>query len=196
MENKREIEMENIEQELKKIGEQIKDFKNKFKKTGDTRLLSHIQYLEIGKVGLGDDLWDLIKGRWDQKMGFDIIGLNPKNKRGEYFRNNNYWWSALASFIHMHLNCFTEKEYERFYYNSNIIIKEVKVKKIVNFLNNALENKEDYNQWIEKFEEAMRLQLIKFDMIKAGDKYNLPFHWENVREFKEFCEGCRGFIIG
>lgn len=32
-------------------------------------------------------------------MGMDVIGVKPKNKKGEYFRNNVWWWRPLATFI-------------------------------------------------------------------------------------------------
>jgi hypothetical protein len=28
-------------------------------------------------------------------MGMDVYGKNPKNERGEYFRNNVWWWRPL-----------------------------------------------------------------------------------------------------
>jgi hypothetical protein len=31
-------------------------------------------------------------------MGMDVIGRNPKNKDGEYFRNNVWWWRRLWDF--------------------------------------------------------------------------------------------------
>lgn len=32
-------------------------------------------------------------------MGMDVYGLNPKNEKGEYFRNNVWWWRPLADYI-------------------------------------------------------------------------------------------------
>lgn len=32
-------------------------------------------------------------------MGMDVYGSNPKNEKGEYFRNNVWWWRPLASYI-------------------------------------------------------------------------------------------------
>ncbi len=31
-------------------------------------------------------------------MGMDVIGKNAKNKRGEYFRNNVWWWRPLWNY--------------------------------------------------------------------------------------------------
>ena len=32
-------------------------------------------------------------------MGMDVFGENPKNEKGEYFRNNVWWWRPLADFV-------------------------------------------------------------------------------------------------
>lgn len=32
-------------------------------------------------------------------MGMDVYGVNPKNEKGEYFRNNVWWWRPLADFV-------------------------------------------------------------------------------------------------
>lgn len=32
-------------------------------------------------------------------MGMDVFGKKPTSKRGEYFRNNVWWWRPLAGFI-------------------------------------------------------------------------------------------------
>ena len=32
-------------------------------------------------------------------MGMDVYGENPKNEKGEYFRNNVWWWRPLGDFV-------------------------------------------------------------------------------------------------
>jgi hypothetical protein len=32
-------------------------------------------------------------------MGFDLNGLKPSNQKGEYFRNNAWWWRPLAEYV-------------------------------------------------------------------------------------------------
>ena len=32
-------------------------------------------------------------------MGMDVIGKNPKNETGEYFRNNVWGWGPLATYV-------------------------------------------------------------------------------------------------
>ena len=31
-------------------------------------------------------------------MGMDVYGTEPKNEKGEYFRNNVWWWHPLWSY--------------------------------------------------------------------------------------------------
>ena len=33
-------------------------------------------------------------------MGMDISGVNPKNERGSYFRNNCWWWRPLWQYCY------------------------------------------------------------------------------------------------
>lgn len=32
-------------------------------------------------------------------MGMDLMGVDPKNDKGTYFRNNVWWWHPLAEYI-------------------------------------------------------------------------------------------------
>ena len=32
-------------------------------------------------------------------MGMDVFGLAPKEEKGEYFRNNVWWWRPLWDFV-------------------------------------------------------------------------------------------------
>lgn len=32
-------------------------------------------------------------------MGFDILGRRAKSEKGEYFRNNVWWWRPLAAYV-------------------------------------------------------------------------------------------------
>ena len=50
-------------------------------------------------------------------MGFDISGLNPKNKKGEYFRNNVWWWRPLAQYVLEETKVIDEKDKEHWHYN-------------------------------------------------------------------------------
>ena len=32
-------------------------------------------------------------------MGFDLCGNSPKDEKGEYFRNNVWWWRPLWDYV-------------------------------------------------------------------------------------------------
>ena len=32
-------------------------------------------------------------------MGMDVFGLEPRKEKGEYFRNNVWWWRPLWDFV-------------------------------------------------------------------------------------------------
>lgn len=42
-------------------------------------------------------------------MGMDVIGVNPISERGEYFRNNVWWWRPLADYCLSNHNDIAEK---------------------------------------------------------------------------------------
>ena len=50
-------------------------------------------------------------------MGFDISGLNPKNEKGEYFRNNVWYWRPLAEYVLKETKVIDEKDQEHWHYN-------------------------------------------------------------------------------
>ena len=45
-------------------------------------------------------------------MGFDLYG-NSKNKEGEYFRNNVWWWRRLADYVCEYTGVVDEKDKEQ-----------------------------------------------------------------------------------
>ena len=50
-------------------------------------------------------------------MGFDISGLNPKNEKGEYFRNNVWYWRPLAEYVLKETKVIDEEEQKHWHYN-------------------------------------------------------------------------------
>jgi hypothetical protein len=49
-------------------------------------------------------------------MGMDVIGVNPTTERGEYFRNNVWWWRKLADYCLENHGDIAEK-CEHWHYN-------------------------------------------------------------------------------
>jgi len=53
-------------------------------------------------------------------MGFDLYSINkPKSEKGEYFRNNVWWWRRLASYVIEKTGVVDEKDAEWWHTNDN-----------------------------------------------------------------------------
>ncbi len=67
-------------------------------------------------------------------MGFDICGLNAASKKGEYFRNNVWWWRPLAGYVVDH--CHVEPQ--GWFDNSGHEVSAAKARKIAAKLDELL----------------------------------------------------------
>jgi hypothetical protein len=143
-------------------------------------------------------------------MGFDIYGKNAKSEKGEYFRNNVWWWHRLADLVIDHWKeiGLKEKEIQDWHSNSGQKVSKESAEKISKWLNKVLKDKDDkdarkWETWIEQNaleHKKMELAIKKSLDEKCKDtletiKSNYPFHWSNVKDFAEFCEASGGFEI-
>jgi hypothetical protein len=119
-------------------------------------------------------------------MGFDLNGENPTSDKGEYFRNNVWWWKRLSCFI---IDNVKVKKPDKWFFNDGHLVNKKECDKIVKFLEKALANKLEYKEWIERSEK----DFTKKDFNEGKCAY--PFEWNNVKEFKEFVEASGGFRI-
>lgn len=68
-------------------------------------------------------------------MGFDLYGESPKNKNGEYFRNNVWWWRPLWQYVAVECSdIITDKDVKAGGYNDCHLINESKAKQIADRL--------------------------------------------------------------
>ena len=68
-------------------------------------------------------------------MGFDLYGESPKNKNGEYFRNNVWWWRPLWQYVAQECSdIITDKDYQAGTFNDCHLINENKAKQIADRL--------------------------------------------------------------
>ena len=64
-------------------------------------------------------------------MGMDVYGERPRTNKGEYFRNNVWWWRPLWNYVSVECSdIITKKDIERGHFNDNYLITDSKAKKI------------------------------------------------------------------
>tara|TARA_R100001015_G_C4512383_1_gene83690 strand:- start:80 stop:568 length:489 start_codon:yes stop_codon:yes gene_type:complete len=93
-------------------------------------------------------------------MGFDLMSTGKhKTSKGEYFRNNVWWWRPLAQYIIEHTNCVNEDDVEKWGYNDGHEVSEQEAKAIANQLKHLIKtghtrkHSEEYERERKKAEE-------------------------------------------
>lgn len=117
-------------------------------------------------------------------MGFDLFGLAPKNAKGEYFRNNVWWWRGLQRM--MEETCadiLTYEEMENLGWNNGFEYSEEKARMIVERLREVVEDDEMFDS------------LGKSIMDDLGDSYKDCWDRKNVLDFIDFIESSGGFRV-
>ena len=72
-------------------------------------------------------------------MGFDISSTGKhKSSKGEYFRNNVWWWRPLAQYVIDHTNCVSEEDAEKWGYNDGHEVSEEEAKAIAKQLRHLI----------------------------------------------------------
>ena len=148
-------------------------------------------------------------------MGFDLNGLNATSERGEYFRNNNWYWRPLANYVVDH--CAVDPE-DVWFYNSGHTVPAEQARAIADTLDSLLASGQvrafaaEYARLLAKLpDEQCDLCLgsgVRADETAQGTcnvcrghgtvsafARNYPFSVENVREFADFCRHSGGFTI-
>ena len=152
-------------------------------------------------------------------MGFDLFGVNPKNGKGEYFRNNVWWWRPL-----WHYTCtvcediLTDKDCTQGECNNGYSISETKAQGIAHRLSVLVKNGDTQRYAVRYARELKKLPDEECEFCKGtgkrNDEYvqgtctacrgkgkvrpfvtNYPFSVANVRNFIDFCENSGGFRI-
>ncbi len=154
-------------------------------------------------------------------MGFDVFGKNPKNEKGEYFRNNVWWWHPLWEYC-----CFVAPDVagKVAYGHSNDGdgLDEEDALALARRLREELESGRT-KEYEERYMAALKAlpdepcpicggtgRRLPPPQVGPGDvpcngcngtgrvrpfATHYPFSEENVREFVEFLENCGGFEI-
>ena len=150
-------------------------------------------------------------------MGFDIYGLAARSKKGEYFRNNVWWWRPLAEYVLGRVDVPRE---EARHWDSNDR-QEVSARTallIADTLDRLIASGETARYEREYRRQLKALPLQECDVCGgSGERHDeivdgrcngcdgrgqvknwschYPFSVENVREFAEFCRESGGFQI-
>ena len=123
-------------------------------------------------------------------MGFDLNGVDPISKKGEYFRANVWWWRPLWKFVCV--NCddiLNEKDIEEGSWNNMFEIIDKKAIKIADRIYDL-----DKKGEIKKYEKEYKKEI---DNLEDGAfERNYSFERDFVMQFASFCEESGGFNIG
>ena len=105
-------------------------------------------------------------------MGFDISGLNPKNKKGEYFRNNVWYWRPLAEYVLKETKVIDEKDQDSWHYNDCHEVPKEQAEQIAKQLDHLIKSGhcrtfarswEIRREKIEKHNKKVMKELDKFE---------------------------------
>lgn len=128
-------------------------------------------------------------------MGFDLYGVKPVNEKGDYFRNNIWWWYPLWAYVcDVCGDILTKKDFSGGQFNDGYEIKNQKAKKIAKRLLESLEENDG-----KKFKDALKAEQNylkkRSEKLKTADNEEACFSKENIKEFAEFCRESGGFNI-
>ena len=74
-------------------------------------------------------------------MGFDLYSLGQhKTEKGEYFRNNVWWWRRLAQFVCEHTGVIEHEDKPAWQHNEGHEVSGEKAKQIANQLRALIDN--------------------------------------------------------
>lgn len=155
-------------------------------------------------------------------MGFDLCGVKPKNTKGEYFRNNCWYWRPLWDYVGEACKDFlTNNDMEMGGFNDGHQISDSKAKRIAIRLEHLLRQGE-VKRYEEEYKQQMKdipdekcdlcngtgtrndkhTEYKKMKCNKCGGKGKVrpfdtvyPFEESNIKEFMEFCRNSGGFQI-
>jgi len=152
-------------------------------------------------------------------MGFDLVGKSAKTERGEYFRNNCWWWRPLWNYI-----CdacpaiLTADDKSSGAFNDGHLINKEQSKRIAIRLEHLIKQGAVLKYMKDRELALEKLPDIQCDICKGTGKRdddvikgkcngcegkgtkrpwdtNYPFSEENVKEFAQFCRESGGFEI-
>ena len=89
-------------------------------------------------------------------MGFDLYSLGQhKTEKGEYFRNNVWWWRRLAQFVCEHTGVIEHEDKPAWQHNEGHEVSGEKAKQIANQLRALIDN-----GMVKNFQETTLLKIM------------------------------------
>ena len=150
-------------------------------------------------------------------MGMDVYGNKPKSEKGDYFRNNVWWWRPLWNYCATSAPELIDKEtYVSGTYNDGKGLNAMKAAKLGVKLLTLIEDgscatyKRERDLYLESIPDEVCENCngnnrgnFKKKNCKACEgkgtreswERHYPFDVENVKEFAEFCIESGGFKI-
>lgn len=150
-------------------------------------------------------------------MGFDVYGLRAKSEKGEYFRNNIWWWRPLATYVLTRVT-IPEHDEQQWQMNGGYEVSGSSALLIAEKLDELIAKGETATYAKEYANWQADLPLVLCYICKGAGKRldavveaqcnacqgkgkvknwatNYPFDIENVEEFAKFCRESGGFEI-
>jgi hypothetical protein len=124
-------------------------------------------------------------------MGFDVSGISPKNEKGEYFRNNIWWWRRLWDFCRFVAAVDPGGEGHM---NDGFTVKGKEHTRLKKALKYALTHQDEYIKWVKESEIIYTHDWGELNG-GSGPRCEHPWSWQNVAEFYDFVDNNKGFRI-
>ncbi len=109
-------------------------------------------------------------------MGFDLSGLNPKNKKGQTFRNNVWYWRPLAQYVLEETKVIDQKNQESWHYNDGHDVPKEQAEQIAKQLDHLIKSGH-----CKKFASAWERRRKKIEKHNEQVEKELEKHCEEVR---------------
>lgn len=146
-------------------------------------------------------------------MGFDVFGRAARSEKGEYFRNNIWWWHPLAEYVLDNVS-IPERDRLEWHSNGGYEISDESARMIAERLHDLIAAGD-----VAEFSRAREKLLAELPdescfvcdgsgrtdagtcTVCEGNGHmrpwvtNYPFSVENVVEFATFCRESGGFVI-
>ena len=127
-------------------------------------------------------------------MGMDVYGLKPKNEKGEYFRNNIWWWRPLWDYcLEKHFS--VAGKVEDGHSNSGHGLNAGDAKKLAAFIKKDLDSGKALKYAQKREEEFATLPDVACEYCEStGSRTWQPHQGPNSTDAIkiETCNGCKG----